>query len=208
MDYRELPYVVEPMQLNDVPSVAAIERQVFPMPWTASAFAYEVQANPHSYYFVARPRRPQSVPSFQGKLTSALNRIRDRRRGTDVLGYGGFWLMVDEAHISTLAVRPEYRRQGIGELLLIGLIDWARTVNASLMTLEVRLSNLSAQSLYRKYGFETVGLRKAYYSDNGEDALIMTTGAIDSQPFQSSLARLKDSLRARLNASQSIPLVC
>ena len=116
--------------------------------------------------------------------------------------------MIDEAHISTLAVEPRCRRRGIGELLLVGLIDWACEVGAAFMTLEVRPSNPAAQSLYRKYGFQVVGLRKGYYSDNGEDALIMTTGSVTSQSFRSNLARLKDSLRVRLDASQSIPLVC
>jgi len=204
MDCRDLPYVVEPMQLADVPTVASIERDVFPMPWTASAFAYEIQANPRSYYLVARYRQLPPAPTIQGKLTSALHYLAGRRRNVKILGYAGFWLMVDEAHISTLAVTPRHLRRGIGELLLAGLIDWACEVEATTMTLEVRVSNLVAQALYRKYGFEPTGIRKGYYSDNGEDAMIMTTEAITSASFQSSFQHLKDKLRARLGSSPSI----
>lgn len=203
MDCRDLPYVLEPMQLADVPSVAAIEREVFPMPWTPSAFAYEVQANPRSYYLVARFRQPPPVRRFQGRLVSALHRLSGRRK-PEILGYGGFWLMVDEAHISTVAVAPRHRRRGIGELLLAGLMDWACEVQAGVLTLEVRASNLTAQSLYHKYGFEVVGVRKGYYSDNGEDALILTTPAIASASFQVSFQHLKDELRSHLASSREV----
>ena len=203
MDCRDLPYVVEPMQLADVPTVASIERDVFPMPWAASAFAYEVQANPHSYYLVARYRQLSAAPSFQGKLTSALHRLAGRRRNTEILGYAGFWLMASQAHISTLAVTPRHLRRGIGELLLVGLIDWACEVRATTITLEVRTSNLVAQSLYRKYGFETTDVRKGYYSDNGEDALVMNTKTITSASFQSNFQHLRDELRTRLRSSRS-----
>ena len=204
MDCPDLPYVVEPMQLADVPIVASIERDVFPMPWAASAFAYEVQANPHSYYLVARFQKLPAAPSFQGKLTSARHRLTGRRKSADILGYAGFWLMANQAHISTLAVAPRYLRRGIGELLLVGLIDWASEVQATTMILEVRTLNLAAQSLYHKYGFETTGVRKGYYSDNGEDALIMNTKTITSTSFQSNFQHLKDELLASLRSSRSI----
>ena len=204
MDCRDLPYVVEPMQLADVPTVASIERDVFPMPWAASAFAYEVQANPNSYYLVARYRQSPVALSFQGKLTSALHRLVGRRRSSEILGYAGFWFMANQAHISTLAVAPRYLHRGIGELLLVGLIDWACKVRATTITLEVRASNLVAQSLYHKYGFETTGVRKGYYSDNGEDALVMNTTIITSASFQSNFQHLKDELLASLRSSRSI----
>jgi ribosomal-protein-alanine N-acetyltransferase len=123
-----------------------------------------------------------------------------RRRPTPdaspVLGYGGFWLMHDEAHISTLAVRAGWRRLGLGELLLIALLDEARRLGAYRATLEVRVSNVAAQALYAKYGFEQVGRRKAYYSDNREDALILTTPEFDSPACQTLVnARRRDLLR-------------
>jgi len=101
-----------------------------------------------------------------------------------ILGYGGFWFIVDEAHICTLAVHSAWRGRGLGELLLTALIERASEINAAALTLEVRASNVAAQSMYRKYGFIRMGLRKRYYSDNNEDAIIMTTDPISSASFQ------------------------
>ena len=127
-----------------------------------------------------------------------ISRIRRRRTGpATIVGYGGFWLMAGEAHISTIAVRPELRRRGIGELLLVAMIDRATDLGAKVATLEVRVSNTAAQSLYRKYGFRQVGLRHRYYSNN-EDALIMTTDRLTSAHFQRHLQGLKIALREKL----------
>jgi len=107
--------------------------------------------------------------------------------------------MVDEAHISTIASHPDWRRNGVGELLLVAMIESAAEMGAGVVTLEVRASNQGAQSLYRKYGFEQVGLRKRYYSDNNEDALIMSTSRITGAPFVSQFERLKGHLFRRLS---------
>jgi [ribosomal protein S18]-alanine N-acetyltransferase len=107
------------------------------------------------------------------------------------------WLMVDEAHITTFAVHPAWRRQRIGERLLLAFLDLARDRHAREATLEVRLSNLAARRLYEKYGFRPVGVRPRYYSDNNEDALIMTTSPLDD-PRQ--LERV-ERLRAAIDAS-------
>ena len=93
----------------------------------------------------------------------------------EIVGFGGMWLMVDEGHIITFAIHPAWRRQRIGERLLLAFLDLALVRGAHEATLEVRLSNLPARRLYEKFGFRPVGLRPRYYSDNGEDALIMTT---------------------------------
>jgi len=114
-----------------------------------------------------------------------------------IVGYGGFWLMAGEAHITTIAVRPELRRRGIGELLLVAMLDRATELGAEVATLEVRVSNIAAQTLYRKYGFRQVGLRRRYYSNN-EDALIMTTNRLTSAPFQRRFQGLKVALREKL----------
>jgi ribosomal-protein-alanine N-acetyltransferase len=108
----------------------------------------------------------------------------------NILDYGGFWLMAGEAHISTIAVRPEWRRR-IGELLLVAMLDRAVELGGDLTTLEVRVSSVAAQSLYQKYGFAKVGLRSHDYRDRGEDALIMTTKHLTSVAFQSAFQRLK-----------------
>jgi len=107
------------------------------------------------------------------------------------------WLMVDEAHITTFAVHPAWRRQKIGERLLLAFLDVAVARQAREATLEVRLSNISARRLYEKYGFRPVGLRPRYYSDDGEDALIMTTEPIREAPYRDRM----DRLRAALDAS-------
>ena len=99
--------------------------------------------------------------------------------------------MAGEAHITNIAVREQYRRQGIGELLLISLIDLAIELDAHLVTLEVRASNTTAQSLYSKYGFIQVGLRRGYYTDNREDGVLMSLENITSAPIQANLQQLK-----------------
>jgi ribosomal-protein-alanine N-acetyltransferase len=108
-----------------------------------------------------------------------------------VVGYVGLWFMAGEAHITNIAVRAGQRRQGIGELLLISAIDVAVERDAQFMTLEVRPSNTEARALYTKYGFMEVGVRRGYYYDTGEDALLMTTQRLTSAPFHSMFSRLK-----------------
>lgn len=100
-----------------------------------------------------------------------------------VLAYSGFWLIDDEAHITTLAVNPDYRRLGLGELMLINDIHSSIKVGAKRMTLEVRVSNEAAQKLYYKYGFTSLGKRRKYYQDNGEDALVLWTDKINTEEF-------------------------
>ena len=102
----------------------------------------------------------------------------------NVLGFLGMWFMADEAHITAIAVREFYQRRGIGELLLIACVELAILRNADVVTLEVRVSNTLAQNLYKKYGFEIVGTRKKYYTDDHEDAFIMTTGKIQETHYQ------------------------
>jgi ribosomal-protein-alanine N-acetyltransferase len=192
METRDLPFCVEPMQQQDVATVAAIERIVFTLPWSSNAFGYELRSNPVSHYVVARICQRSRSPDERGLDPS-------------IVGYGGFWMMLDEAHICTLGVHPDWRRRGIGELLLSSMISQAADLKANVVTLEVRVSNLPAQRLYEKYGFRPVGTRKGYYSDNREDALIMTTDPIDAAPYRSRLSRLQRLLHQRLLAEQAEP---
>ena len=141
---------IEPMSEADLPDVHRIERASFSVPWPDEAYRSELATNRLATYLVVRASGA-------------------------VVAYGGIWLMVDEAHVTTFAVDPAWRRRRIGEALLIALLDVAIARHAREATLEVRLSNLPARRLYEKYGFKPVGLRTRYYSDNGEDALIMTT---------------------------------
>ena len=195
MDYTDIPFVVEPMRLRDIKEVMEIEHVSFPSPWSARAYRYELLENDLSHYFVVRQRQMERPES------SLLARVR-RSLGVGmrppILGHSGFWPMVGEAHISTIAVQSEQRRRGIGELLLVAILDRATELEANMATLEVRVSNVAAQSLYRKYGFRQVGLRPRYYRDSDEDALIMSTERLTAATFQSHFQQLKRALRERL----------
>jgi [ribosomal protein S18]-alanine N-acetyltransferase len=163
--------LIEPMRLDDLEAVHRIELASFSSPWPPNAYRSELQTNRLASYLVAR---------IDG----------------EIVAYGGMWLMVDEAHITTFAVHPAWRRQRIGERLLIAFLDVAVARRAREATLEVRLSNVAARRLYEKYGFRPVGLRPGYYSDNGEDALIMTTSPLDDPPFRERIGALRAALDA------------
>jgi ribosomal-protein-alanine N-acetyltransferase len=162
---------IEPMALADLPAVHAIERASFFPPWPDDAYRNELETNRLATYVVAR--------------------LDDL-----VIGFAGIWLMVDEAHITTFAVDPAWRRRKVGERLLVALLDVSMARGAREATLEVRLSNVAARRLYEKYGFRPVGLRPRYYSDNGEDALIMTTDPLDSVAMRERLTGLRAILDA------------
>jgi ribosomal-protein-alanine N-acetyltransferase len=137
---------------------------------------------------------PRGFAAFTSRLRQVFGRDGSKKSPSfkrDIYGFAGFWIMADEAHITSIAVREKYRRQGIGELMLIALIELATELKASLVTLEVRASNYGAQKLYSKYGFIEVGVRRSYYTDNGEDAILMTVDKIDTPPVQANLERLK-----------------
>jgi len=203
IDYASLPFRVEPMTLQDIPPVMEIEEVAFSLPWSARAYDYELRYNEMTYYFVVRQQGRDvqlNVPARQ----SWWRRLWMRRQSQPILpapvvGYAGFWVMVDEAHISTLATHPQWLRQGIAQLLLIAMTERAAEIGALAMTLEVRVSNTGAQTLYREYGFEVVGRRPQYYSDNREDALIMTTPPITSAEYQRVFQERKAVLLTRLS---------
>jgi ribosomal-protein-alanine N-acetyltransferase len=159
------------MTLADVPAVQAIERASFTTPWPDDAYRSELRSNRLATYVVAR-------------------------LGERIVGFGGLWVMVDEAHITTFAVHPAWRRRGIGERLLLALLDTALAQRAREATLEVRLSNVPARRLYEKYGFRPVGVRPHYYSDDGEDALIMTTESLQAEAMHERIARLRAAIEA------------
>ncbi len=144
---------LETMRMDDIPRVLAIEQQSFRTPWPRDAYTHELNENRLAAYLVAKTEE-------------------------GIVGYGGMWVILDEAHVTTIAVDPAYRGQHIGERLLLGLIDAALGRGARWMTLEVRRSNDVAQTLYKKYGFREIGVRKGYYSDNREDAIVMWSGRV------------------------------
>ena len=198
MDYTDLPYVVEPMRLRDIKEVMEIEHDSFPSPWSARAYRHELLDNALSHYFVVRQRQMERLGL--GLLARIRHSLGVGAR-SPVLGHAGFWLMAGEAHISTIAVQPDWRRRGVGELLLVAMLDQATELEADIATLEVRVSNGTAQNLYRKYGFRRVGLKRHYYRDRDEDALTMSTERLTSAIFQSHFQRLKRVLWGRLTQS-------
>lgn len=202
VNFDALPIRVEPMTVSDLGDVLSIERSAYPSPWSARAYEYELRYNEMAHYFVARPNSPRAARSTSNGVWSWLKRALRPPQANGVtphiLGYVGYWLMAGEAHISTIAVRPELRGRSYGELLLAYTIQDAAQRSAHIATLEVRVSNQFAQALYLKYGFEKVGMRKAYYSDNNEDAYIMTTPTLNSAAYQQKFQWLTAALFERL----------
>lgn len=206
MDLSGLPYSVAPMRLEDVHTVSRIEQIVFSLPWSTAAFGYEIRHNPASEYLVLRRTPYAPLASRADSLSGRVRWLLQRPQiDNSILGYAGMWRALDEAHVCTLAVRPELQGHGLGELLLVTLIERALQQGASVLTLEVRVSNRPAQSLYTKYGFRVVGRHRAYYSDNREDALVMTTDPITSSGYRERLDCLTTRLRERLLSKAAEP---
>jgi ribosomal-protein-alanine N-acetyltransferase len=170
------PLTVEPMQTSDIDAVHEIERLCFITPWPTYAFEQELRGNRLARYVVVR------TPIAEGEL---------------VVGFAGLWLMVDEGHITTFAVHPAWRRQGAGARMLLRLVDIALELGASRMTLEVRVSNQAAQELYRRFGFAIAGTRVRYYTDDGEDAFVMTTPALSEPAMRDIIALERERLEGR-----------
>ena len=188
------PYRVEQMRWEDVPQVMAIERKSFTLPWSDYTYRHEILENRNAHYFVARRMDGQTI----SPPTSWWSRLFKRETTASVVGYGGFWIVIDEAHISTIASDVKWRGHGIGELMLLAMIDRSIELGAHEVTLEVRVSNTVAQRLYRKYGFEVVGRRPGYYRDNNEDADLMTLSGVYTADYQAKLKALRAALEDRL----------
>jgi ribosomal-protein-alanine N-acetyltransferase len=202
------------MTMSDVPRVVEIERLAYPSTWPTSAYRKELQDNRWAHYIVLRDKyllledRPVVVQELEKPRRNRpfpLSLLPSRPEVTvpsqdavSIIGFAGLWLMVDEAHITTIAMHPDYRRRGLGEFLLVNLIDIAYTIGAKWVTLEVRVSNTTAQNLYQKYGFREAGVRRRYYSDNHEDALIMWTDEINSLGYKQKFLELKSVLLEKL----------
>ena len=208
-----MPFIIEPMTLDDVDTVSAIEKECFSLTWPASAYRREIRDQSSSRYIVARyvPSDGSPSPSSDaGRHRGFLSNIFGLRQQAEtqpgrgqIVGFAGLWMRLDEAHVTTIGVRPDYRGMGIGELLLAALFDITLDMGGSWLTLEVRVTNVVAHSLYRKYTFREAGVRKRYYSDNGEDALIMWSESIVSADFQHRFAHLKEELIHRLGEAEA-----
>ena len=162
------------MDQADIAEVIAVERAAYSAGWPPTAFERELSQNPMARYVVIR-----------------------EAAGHPVVGFAGLWLMVDEAHVVTVAVVPGVRGRGLGKLLVHALVLVAAEHGMALATLEVRPSNEVARKLYGTFGFYEVGTRKGYYADNHEDALIMTTEDIQGSAYRARLERLERAARER-----------
>lgn len=194
------PFVVRPMQETDIPAVMAIERRSFPSPWPESAYRYELRYRVNSRFYVLEPsggEEPQPV-GFGERLQWALQ----HQEAPPILGYLGLRLRAAEVHICTIAVHPDWRGQGLGDLLLLLALETALRHGARRVTLEVRPSNRVAQRLYAKVGFVRVEVRRSYYRD-GEDAWVMALELLD-EACAACLQDLREAVEARLVAESSV----
>jgi ribosomal-protein-alanine N-acetyltransferase len=217
----ETVYRLDTMTQDDVAEVSRVERRCFPNPWPVSAYRRELQNPVQNAYVVLREiSRPVPLnghyawpidddePGVAGSKPlprrSLLPLGLPRRQESNgdarspIVGFAGMWLAFDEAHLTTIGVEPRLRGRGLGELLLLCMVDEAITRSANWLTLEVRVSNVAAQTLYRKYGFTVHGTRKRYYSDNNEDALIMWSRALSDPGFRADIERRRRALARRL----------
>ncbi|MFC1874040.1 ribosomal protein S18-alanine N-acetyltransferase [Chloroflexota bacterium] len=207
-----MAYYFRRMRAEDVDQVTEIDRESFPNQWPPADYKHELHNRMARYIVVCDDEKTYDVTKLDTStkstgLTSRLRRWFSRSRSSVddllappahyIIGFAGLWLMVDEAHITNIAVRLAYQRRGLGELLLISLINIAQELKASIVTLEVRVSNTTAQGLYLKHGFNQTGIRQGYYVDRGyqidsrEDGLVMSTEDITLDTFRTQLEKLK-----------------
>lgn len=219
---RRPSFRLDLMVPDDVPSVGRVERRCFPNPWPASAYRRELQDPVQNHYVVLRAipapldnsdeaasaeqasngLSPQRSLPRRSLLPLGIGRRHEETQParSTIIGFAGMWLAFDEAHITTIGVDPDFRGQGLGELLLLSMFDGAIARGSNWLTLEVRVTNVSAQTLYRKYGFTVHGTRKRYYSDNGEDALIMWSRALTDEDVRAELQQHRLALSDRLGS--------
>lgn len=219
-----MPYALRPMMPEDTSSVAEIEREAFPTTWPPTPFRKELHNRLARYLVSFEPSTQAAAASLDQPIaepappSTLLGRLlqglwpragRGFREGIDapvqtIPGYLGMWFMADEAHVTAIAVKEEYRGKGIGDLLLMGGVELAILRKAKEVTLEVRVTNDIAQGLYKKYGFVVAGVRKRYYTDNNEDAYIMTTSQVQSAEYQRQLAAVVEEHARRWGPTERV----
>lgn len=220
---RLMPYALRPMSERDVGQAAEIERDAFPTLFPPTSFRRELK-NRRARYLVAFqrddlavspaappvPPSPAPARSPVARLLSGARSLWRAQRGgwrpgqQRIAGFIGIWYMPDAAHIVAVGVRSACRKRGIGELLLIGAIEQAAQRQMDALTLEVRASNYIAQNLYAKHGFKTMGVRKGYYTDNREDAIIMTAERIRAPEYAARFQALAHAHRQRWGLSDRL----
>ncbi|MDD5127848.1 MAG: ribosomal protein S18-alanine N-acetyltransferase [Dehalococcoidales bacterium] len=201
-----MPHVIHPMRKEDIPQVSEIDREAFPNQWPPPNYKNELQ-NQIARYIVACEEGAAVAPERAKDASCIIYRLLPWLKSYPsspapqpepyIVGFAGIWVLADEAHVTNIAVRKSCQRRGVGELLLIYLIDLAQKLKNTNLTLEVRASNTAAQSLYRKYGFIEMGVRRAYYLDNREDAVIMSTENIHTDSYQAFYRQMKEAYALR-----------
>ena len=207
-------YVIDEMTVGDIEEVSAVETRSFPSAWPISAYRRELRNRRQSFYVVLRddrtitaitttPRRVPEDDDDSGRIPFLpfLRRGGAPRR-LPILGFAGMWVLLDEAHVTTIGVDPDHQGHGLGEFLFVTLIDEAIQRGATWVTLEVRVTNDIAQSLYRKYGFTVQGRRPRYYSDNNEDAYIMWSESFRNPDYLKRIEMNRRRLHHRLSFPQ------
>ena len=163
------------MREGDVATVQEIEREIFATPWPRNAYFRELASRSSAHYVVLRQEGPAEDTS----------RFRAPDFDPTIIGYGGMWRMYDEAHVTTIGVRRDLHHRGFGRILFAGLVQASYDMGAKWITLEVRTTNENAMRMYEGFGFKVIGRRKGYYTDNGEDAIVMWSDSIHSPRFRS-----------------------
>jgi [ribosomal protein S18]-alanine N-acetyltransferase len=201
------------MAKEDLDQVNEIDREAFPSQWPPANYRQELQ-NKIAHYIVACDSSNKITPSplpHERKRPDIRTLLMPWKKERDtvlpevpipqcvIVGFSGVWMLADEAHITNIAVRGTYRGKGLGEYLMLATYDLAQSLNAIFMTLEVRASNIVAQGLYNKFGFVEMGVRKGYYLDNREDAIIMTTDLLVHAEYRNRMEKLRESLTKKLD---------
>lgn len=208
-----MTYSIRRMVKEDLDQVTEIDREAFPSQWPPANYKQELQ-NKTAHYLVLYDDTktidiPAKMPPKKKFNIASLLMPWIRQKSLEnmslppvtrqyIIGFTGIWMLADEAHLTNIAVRLQYQGKGLGELLVIATIDLAAELKASFITLEVRASNLVAQNLYHKYGFVQMGIRRGYYLDNREDAIIMSTDSISTESFQAQVNGLREALKKKL----------
>jgi [ribosomal protein S18]-alanine N-acetyltransferase len=188
-------YTLRPMRPDDISQVVEIDKLSFSLPWSYRSYMFEVTDNQSSHMMIIEYNDDNALEN-RGFLAT-LRRLGGYRSPSKIVGYGGFWFIDGETHISTIATHPDYRGKGLGEILLAGMLARAAALNAEYAILEVRVSNTPAITLYKKYGFTAVGKRKGYYRDNNEDADLMHLSPMNAD-YLIRLDELITALKARV----------
>ncbi len=176
------------MTESDIATVQEIEREIFATPWPRNAYYRELASRASAHYVVLRQENADERPPG----------YRSPDFDPTILGYGGMWRMYDEAHVTTIGVRKDLQNHGYGRILFAGLVQAAYDMGGKWVTLEVRTTNENAMKMYEAFGFKVIGRRKGYYTDNGEDAIVMWSDSIHSPRFRKAFEQNLERIEAEV----------